>query len=70
MNEFANLTFRQLRFVENKMKMATAHRLFLYAGYKIKQAAEIPYERLRNIKVKHFLEDIQKAHIELKNWVL
>ena len=50
--------------------MATVHRLFLHAGYKTVQTAEIPYERLRNTKVKRFLEDIQKAHIELKNWAL
>ena len=37
---------------------------------KTKQTTEIPYERLKNTKVKRFLEDIQKAHIELKNWAL
>ena len=61
MNASPNLTFKQQRFVEEYQVDGNGSQAVLRAGYKNKHPAEMAYGLLRNTKVKHTLQDAQRA---------
>ena len=64
MNSFQNLTFKQQRFVEEYQVDGNSTQAVLRAGYQTKHPAEMAYGLLRNTKVKHTLQDAQRARRE------
>ena len=61
MNASPNLTFKQQRFIEEYHVDGNGSQAVFRTGYKNKHPAEMAYELLRNIKVKHTLQDAQNA---------
>ena len=61
MNISPNLTFQQQRFVEEYQVDGNGTQAVLRAGYKTNYPAEMAYGLLRNTKVKHTLQDAQRA---------
>ena len=64
MNASPNLTFKQQRFVEEYQVDGNGTQAVLRAGYNTKHPAEMAYGLLRNTKVKHSLQDAQRARRE------
>ncbi len=64
MNASPNLTFKQQRFVEEYQVDGNGTQAVLRAGYQTKHPAEMAYGLLRNTKVKHSLQDAQRARRE------
>ena len=64
MNASPNLTFKQQRFVEEYQVDGNGTQAVLRAGYQTKHPAEMAYGLLRNTKVKHTLQDAQRARRE------
>ena len=64
MNASLKLTFKQQRFVEEYQVDGNGSQAVLRAGYKTNYPAEMAHGLLRNIKVKHTLQDAQKARSE------
>ena len=64
MNSFQNLTFKQQRFIEEYQVDGNGTQAVLRAGYNTKHPAEMAYGLLRNTKVKHSLQDAQRARRE------
>ena len=64
MNVSPNLTFKQQRFVEEYQVDSNGTQAVLRAGYQTKHPAEMAYGLLRNTKVKHTLQDAQRARRE------
>ena len=59
-----NLTFKQQRVVEEYQVDGNGSQAVLRAGYKTKHPAEMANGLLRNTKVKHSLENAQRAHLQ------
>ena len=64
MNASPNLTFKQQRFVEEYQVYGNGTQAVLRVGYQTKHPAEMAYGLLRNTKVKHTLQDAQRARRE------
>ena len=64
MNVSPNLTFKQQRFMEEYQVDGNGTQAVLRAGYQTKHPAEMAYGLLRNTKVKHTLQDAQRARRE------
>ena len=64
MNTSSNLTFKQQRFIEEYQVDGNGPQAVLRAGYKTNYPAEMAYGLLRNTKVKHTLQDAQRARRE------
>ena len=64
MHASPNLTFKQQRFVEEYQVDRNGSQAVLRAGYQTKHPAEMAYGLLRNTKIKHTLQDAQRARSE------
>ena len=70
MNASPNLSFKQQRFTKEYQVDGNGTQAVLRAGYQTKHPAEMAYGLLRNTKVKHTLQDAQRACRErLQTWV-
>ena len=69
MNASPNLTFKQQRFIEEYQVDGNGSQAVLRAGYKTKHPAEMAYGLLRNTKVKHTLQDAQRARRVRREWL-
>jgi hypothetical protein len=59
-----NLTFKRQRVVEEYQVDGNGSQAVLRVGYKTKHPAEMANGLLRNNKVKHSLENAQRAHLQ------
>ena len=64
MNASPSLTFKQQRFIEEYQVDGNGSQAVLRAGYQTKHPAEMAYGLLRNTKVKHTLQNAQRARRE------
>ena len=69
MNVSPNLTFKQQRFVEEFQVDGNGTLTVLPADYNTKHPVEMAYELLRNTKVKHTLQDAQRARRVRREWL-